>query len=166
MKPFRCVVEPGQKTAELKLYCSHGRSFRCRATEDVNKKLRDGACRIMLCFLGAALLLALENKVCICLRACTALLSGKESNELKARKVDPGHLAQFPATLRALGRAMGHSHGGLGGPSCSRARRISCSRFSRSGNGASPCLSTMVDIATEVMTICWSERVVWVLQFM
>lgn len=109
MKPFRCVVEPGQKTAELKLYCSHGRSFRCRATEDVNKTLRDGACRIMLCFLGAALLLALENKVCICLRVCTALLSGKESNELKARKVDPGHLAQFPATLRALGRAMGHS---------------------------------------------------------
>lgn len=46
-------------------------------------------------------------------RSCSApglvgQFSGEESNELKAHKADPGQLAQFPATLRGLGRAVGH----------------------------------------------------------
>lgn len=75
----------------------------------MNKKLCDEAFRIMVCFLGAVLLLVSQNEVCICIHTCTLSFSGKENNELKTHKVDPGQLGQFPTTLSGLGGAMGHS---------------------------------------------------------
>lgn len=79
------------------------------------------------------------------------------------RYVDPDQLTQFPATLGGLGKAMGHSQKVVWGVQIfSWAREFNCSKLSGPGNS----LYTTVHITTRMTTMCWSERVLCVLQLL
>lgn len=74
--------------------------------EDVNNELRDEACRIVLYFLGAVLLLAL----CMPAHTCVHLFRGREGSELQVDNIGLWAMGTNPdSSSHTLG--VGKSHG-------------------------------------------------------